>query len=300
MRENILVSCTVLTYNSASTVIETLESIKAQTYSPIELIISDDCSKDNTVEKCREWLQNNKERFVRVELLTVDKNTGVSANGNRAVAACKGVWRKGIAADDKLLPKCVENFIDFVAEHPEARWVSSKMRAYRNTFDEENYLEDAFKGNKSFFELDVKGQLNKMATWNRISAPSLFFNTDFFNELGGYNSEYAFEDYPFFVKALEHGYKCYFMDKETVSYRIHDSISHTKGQLFNYAFMQESKRFHIKQLFKYLTWRQKLAQRTIWKVQDSFETLRLNKETRFTSFLYDSLYKILNRLGGLR
>ena len=45
-----LVSIVVATYNSAKTVIETLESIKAQTYDNIELIVSDDCSQDNTID----------------------------------------------------------------------------------------------------------------------------------------------------------------------------------------------------------------------------------------------------------
>ena len=39
-----LVSVVVVTYNSSLTVIATLESIKAQTYKSIELIVSDDCS----------------------------------------------------------------------------------------------------------------------------------------------------------------------------------------------------------------------------------------------------------------
>lgn len=57
---NPLVSIQVVTYNAAKTILETLESIKAQTYPPIELIISDDCSRDNTVEICREWVMDNR------------------------------------------------------------------------------------------------------------------------------------------------------------------------------------------------------------------------------------------------
>ena len=69
-----LVSVTVITYNSSKTVLETLDSIKAQTYQNLELIVSDDCSTDDTVELCRNWIEQNKERFVRTELLTVEKN----------------------------------------------------------------------------------------------------------------------------------------------------------------------------------------------------------------------------------
>lgn len=58
--EQPLVSVSVITYNSAKTVLETLESIKAQTYQNLELIVSDDCSTDNTVELCRNWIEQNK------------------------------------------------------------------------------------------------------------------------------------------------------------------------------------------------------------------------------------------------
>ena len=125
---NPLVSVGVLTYNSSKTVLETLESIKAQTYQNIELIISDDASKDNTVEICKEWVEKNKDRFVRCEILTVPENTGIPANVNRRIAASRGEWSKGIAADDALLPDCIENFINYVKEHPEAEIIFAKAK----------------------------------------------------------------------------------------------------------------------------------------------------------------------------
>ena len=85
-----LVSVFVVSYNAADYICETLESIKAQTYQNIELIVSDDHSSDQTVELANEWIESNKERFVRTELITVDHNTGVSANYNRAIRACRG------------------------------------------------------------------------------------------------------------------------------------------------------------------------------------------------------------------
>ena len=51
-----LVSVVVLAYRSADTIIETLESIKKQTYPKIELIVTDDCSPDNTVEVVENWI----------------------------------------------------------------------------------------------------------------------------------------------------------------------------------------------------------------------------------------------------
>ncbi|MBR5577209.1 MAG: glycosyltransferase [Bacteroidaceae bacterium] len=51
------VSIVVITYNSSKYVLETLESVKAQDYPNIELIVSDDRSTDNTFELVNQWIE---------------------------------------------------------------------------------------------------------------------------------------------------------------------------------------------------------------------------------------------------
>ena len=296
MVDDILISCTVASYNSSKTVLETLESIKAQTYRNIELIVSDDCSTDNTVELCRDWMEKNKDRFVRTELITVEKNTGVCENGNRAWRACRGVWQKGLAADDILLPNCVEDFVGFVCEHPDSMWVSSYVRTYLETFEEKNCNKRNYVIYRPFFDLPVEEQLKLYAIRNYLVAPSLFFKVDLKRELGGYNTNYVYEDYPFYLKALEHGYKCYFMDKETVCYRIHQSMSNSLDRLFNYDMIVKGRVFHEEQCFKHLTKRQIIGQQTTWKLQDIIVKLNLNKKNRVSEFLYYKLCALINRV----
>ena len=122
----ILVSVFVITYNSSRFVLEALESIKNQTYKHIELIISDDCSTDSTVDLCKNWIEKNKERFVNSTIITVSANTGVSANCNRAVTAAKGNWLKGIAGDDVLLPNCIQDNVNYILQNPAVFFVQSK------------------------------------------------------------------------------------------------------------------------------------------------------------------------------
>ena len=289
MYNDVLVSCCVLAYNSAKTILETLDSIKAQTYQNIELIISDDYSTDNTVELCREWIEQNGKRFVRVELLTVDHNTGICANCNRVLNASQGVWRKGIAADDKLLPNCVKDFMEFVATNPDARWISSNMRVYKETFEECNYLSNSFTAERSFFELTAEEQFKKIVTANHIKAPSLFYSVALLREVGGYDNSYTFEDYPLYVRILEKGYKCYFMDKETVCYRLHQSFSNSSDKLFNYNRSSEYRSFQENILFNYLSRRQIKRQRHFWKIQDFIEQHGLNKKTKLMTFIYARL-----------
>ena len=55
-----LVSVIAVTYNSSAYILETLESIKNQTYSNLEIIITDDCSTDITISTINNWLESNK------------------------------------------------------------------------------------------------------------------------------------------------------------------------------------------------------------------------------------------------
>lgn len=295
MDTNVLVSCSVITYNSASTVLETLDSIKEQTYPTIELIVSDDCSNDNTVKICQEWISKNKERFVRVQMITIDYNTGLSANANRALEACQGVWHKTIAGDDMLLPSCVEDFMNFVDKHPEMKWISSRARKYYETFEEKNCFARNFAPDPSFFKLDAEGQLKALIQCNILIAPTMFYMLSFEKSIG-YDTKYFFEDLPFYLTAYEKGEKCYFLDKETVCYRVHQSISSSTTKLFNYDSLQGYRKFRKERMLKYMNARQIRGQRLIWSLQDFFENHQLNKNNKVTSFFYNHLILIINKI----
>jgi len=216
-----LVSVPVVTYNSSKTVIETLDSIYNQTYPNIELIVSDDSSPDNTVELVRDWLETHKERFARVELITVEKNTGVSANSNRSENACTGVWRKGIAGDDILLPNCIQDCMDYVTEHPDTIWLFGKMEAFGSTEEENKRVAALF--DYSFFSKTQEEQLHRLIfDGNCIPAPASFVHIQRDKETGVKNDERIpmMEDWPKWINLLRAGVKLHFIDKTIVRYRI--------------------------------------------------------------------------------
>lgn len=112
--DNPLVSVVVITYKSANTILETLESFKQQTYKNIELIVSDDCSPDNTVEVVEEWIKNNSSYFVTVQLLKNSQNIGPSGNLNRGIKAATGEWIKSLAGDDTVTPDAIAKYVEYL------------------------------------------------------------------------------------------------------------------------------------------------------------------------------------------
>jgi len=98
--ENPLVPVIISTYNSSRFAIETSESVKSQTYRNLELLIPEDCSTDNTVKNCENWIALNDRQFIDTRIMTSKINTGILGNANRGLMNVKGTWLKFIAADD--------------------------------------------------------------------------------------------------------------------------------------------------------------------------------------------------------
>lgn len=232
-----LVSVTVVTYNSSRFVLETLDSIKAQTYPRLELVISDDCSGDDTVELCRDWIRQNGDRFERTAILEVPENTGVSGNCNRAESACRGEWVKLIAGDDLLEADCIESNMHFVSEHPDAGFIFSRIRAF-GASEETNrrFSEEIF--DYGFITRPNEEQLHRLIfRMNYIPAATFFYSAAKAREFGMKNDERIplMEDYPKWIDLLRKGARFSFLDKETVRYRLReDSLSTSSEQSERY------------------------------------------------------------------
>jgi len=241
-----LVSIVVITYNSSKFVVETLESTRAQTYQNIELIISDDCSTDNTIEICKEWIDQNEDRFVRIEIITSPKNTGIAANCNRGLAAVKGEWIKYIAGDDMLTTNCLQLNLEFTQRVPAARFVFSTRQII-----EDNELVDRF-NYSTFVNYSKRKQVKYILLSNQISATSSFIHSETLKILGSWDETFPMmEDYPMWVKALLKGHKIYGFNDLTCYYRIHNSnISLSSSKIFNEQFHKTLRKFYVRVLLK--------------------------------------------------
>lgn len=216
-----LVSIYTLTYNSSKTILDTLESIYRVNYPNIELIVSDDKSKDNTIEVVRDWVESHRDRFKRIEVLTVPQNTGVAKNQKRAVAACRGKWIKNIAGDDALFPDSIDKLLKFVAEHPEARMIQAKTARYDTYLDDEHFIEIHGSKDEPINKVSTaKQQFDILLCWSCIDAPAMFYHHSVFDipdfKTCGYK---GLEDYPWFLRYTYLGHKIYFCDEVVSKYR---------------------------------------------------------------------------------
>ena len=217
------VTVAVITYNSSRTVLQTLESIKAQTYERIRLIISDDCSTDDTIRVCKKWINRNSTRFVSTDIVTVSVNSGVSGNCNRAFDSCQSDYLKMIAGDDCLLPDCIENNISFMLNNPSSVVVFSKMKFFGSKREVKRYSSYFSPYFFSFFDLPADEQHKRLVeVANCLPAPTSFFRASKVRELDlRFDERVPFmEDWPLWIKLTEKGVRMDFFHKETVCYRV--------------------------------------------------------------------------------
>jgi glycosyltransferase involved in cell wall biosynthesis len=283
-----LVTVCVITYNSSKFILETLDSIKAQTYGNIELIVSDDCSTDNTVSICQEWINKNTKYFKRCCIDHGEINRGIPANCNKGIKQCFGEWVKLIAGDDILAPTCIEDLVNAISEEKDI--IVGQIQAFY--IHNDNVKKAQFISNKRipFFSKTAERQ-HKILLINSFNfSPGAFVRRKLYDRIGLYDEKYPMiEDLPFWLKATKSGVKIYFCNHIVVYYRTHhESCVFTNKGFFNTRFCDCLIRLH-KDMYKEIPFyyvvfygRELLFRITYFLIVNLFHNNN-NKYTRFIS-----------------
>jgi glycosyltransferase involved in cell wall biosynthesis len=105
-----LVSIITPTYNSSQFIVETIESILAQRYTNWELLITDDCSTDNTIEIIQLYINKDS----RIKLFQLEKNSGAGPARNNSIKEARGRFIAFCDSDDLWYPEKLEQQITFM------------------------------------------------------------------------------------------------------------------------------------------------------------------------------------------
>ena len=243
-KNDVLISIIVLTFNSSLTVIETLDSIKEQTYSNIELIITDDGSSDTTIDICRKWLDLNGKYFNNNQLITVKCNTGTPASCNRALNASNGEWIKIIAGDDVLKKECIKVNIKYISTNREIEILQTDADMYIDFFEEANFKSTIPTNFKEFFDLkEGKDQYDFLKNVGyALCTPAIFLKKSIVEKVGGFDERFRFlEDLPLWLNLTKANKKFYYHPVSTVNYRSHDkSVAKDGKKYMNARFAKDA------------------------------------------------------------
>lgn len=111
MRSEPWVSICIPAYNSEKFIEETLRSVLTQSYRNIEVVISDDCSVDNTAQIVNSFKDG------RIRFFKNEQNLGVEKNWNKTLGLASGKYCKLMGADDVLYPTFIEEQVN-ILENP--------------------------------------------------------------------------------------------------------------------------------------------------------------------------------------
>ena len=294
---DILVSVIISSYNSSQFIVETLESISDQTWKDIELIITDDCSADDTVEVCRKWIDENKQRFINACIITSNINTGVSANANRGLSVAKGEWIKFLGADDTLKQDCIEENMLRIISDPGIRVLFSKVDIYNNDFSPDNLLSTSREDTSDPWSImatdrSADSQYKMLLISDRLKyTPSVFLHREALLSVGGFDERFRLlEDYPLWLNLTKNGHRLYYMDKVTVNYRQHSKAINNTGTSYlvnlNYFRTEEFRKIYT---YPSLPVDVRLSQRFRWYTSQVFRWDYINRDRQAGRFLLNLL-----------
>ena len=217
-----LISIIVLSYNSESTIIKTLDSILNQTYKSLEIIVTDDCSNDATIDLVKEWKARHSS-IINVVIVTTSQNTGVSANANRGLKAANARIVKILAADDTLEPNAISLYWKYYKNDHKKVIYQSKVNLIdendQQIVSDSNSMYPNLK--RMYYKMKSEKQRMDLLKSNFIVSPAIgLISMETFKRCGYYDERFSMiEDYPFFLKLSEHGYTFKLINHKLVNYR---------------------------------------------------------------------------------
>lgn len=233
MREK-LVSVIMGAYNCEKYIDRAIQSIVNQTYSNWELIICDDCSKDNTYS----ILDNYSQKDSRIKVLKNETNMKLAYTLNKCLSVAKGEYVARMDADDISLPERLRIQTDFLNRNSEYSLVSCRSMV----FDESGDLYIRGKEWEPTCKSMIKG--------SPFMHPTIVMRREVYDTLQGYTVSKRTErgqDLDLWYRFFEKGYKGYILND--VLYKYHESqndfkkrtvktaIGYVKTNLYGYRLL---------------------------------------------------------------
>ena len=217
-----LVSVIIASYNHAPYIEACIQSVLAQTYPNIELLVVDDGSSDGSVARI-EALQRLHGFDFRVQA-----NKGLTQTLNDMIDRAKGSLIAPFGSDDIMLPQRIATQVAYMADKPEVGICAGDIQtidgqgrpraAPRGLPQRRLNFEDVFLGRKP-----------------GAPAPTLLFRREALEQVGSYEPDIRLEDLMIELKITHAGYFIDIMSEPLALYRVHESNTYK-----NYRFMVDN------------------------------------------------------------
>lgn len=216
----VLVSILIPVFNAEKYLNSAIESVSAQSYRDLEIIVVNDGSTDGSATILRDLAAKDS----RIVIIS-QPNGGISSALNRGIAAASGSYIARMDADDLMSPNRIATQVQFLEANPDLGFCSSSI----TLIDEAGVAFDTYcpePVTRSSLERKIK--LREVITYTH---PTVTFRTAVGRSLGGYQSQFEpCEDMEFFGRFITSGAPGLVIPEILLNYRVHSgSISGTKA-----------------------------------------------------------------------
>jgi glycosyltransferase involved in cell wall biosynthesis len=218
-----LVSLLLTSYNHERFVRQALDSVLAQNYSNLDVIITDDYSTDASAAVIEAWLA---ETGYPATFIANKTNRGICAVRNTALAHARGKYICTLAADDwyeddhvSLHVSAFENMTNDVA------FIFSQV----NVVDSDGVLIPQSDKNsvETIMQNLTTPLFERLLSGNFITAPATTIRRSALDAVGGYDESLYFEDWDMWLR-LSHQFEAVFVPGAVSNYRVlQTSMSHS-------------------------------------------------------------------------
>lgn len=228
-----LVSTIIPVYNRAGMLREAVASVLAQTYRPIEIIIVDDGSTDDTARVSDELAQTNPQELRVIH----QSNTGPGLAREAGRQAARGEFIQYLDSDDLLLPEKFQKQVAGLRAHPECGVSYGKTR-YRHADGRVETL--AWKGSGAKIETMFPAFL--LSRW--WDTPTPLYRAGVCDKAGPWTDLKLEEDWEYDCRVASLIVRLHYCDEFIVEVRDHNEGRLCKGEAFDPARMRERARSH--------------------------------------------------------
>lgn len=241
-----LVSIITINFNQSEYTIQMIESLKQCNYNNIEIIVVDNASTSDNVDRI-------KEIFPEIILLKLTENLGFAGGNNKGLALAKGEYFLLLNNDTEVIPNFLQEMIAIFEQYPDAGMVSPRL----NYFNSKNKKTIQFAGarkisvltgrgsNIGWGEID-NGQYNYVRESEYAHGAALMFNYRVLNILGCMPDQYFlyYEEHDWCTAMRKRGLKAYYCGTTLVYHK--ESISVGKNSLLKTYYMNRNRIMYLR------------------------------------------------------
>lgn len=213
-----LVSIIMPTFNAETTVIESINSIIAQTHTNWELLVTDDCSSDSTMDILSAFSDSDP----RIKVFQNSQNSGAAVSRNKSIENAKGVFLAFLDSDDVWYPSKLKTQVAWMNKNQE---VSFSFTAYELVNSNSESLNKIVDLQGDGLKFSYKDMLFKRAT---LGCSTVMLKREAFDDLFMPLIRTG-QDYALWLKLLKQDRYAYLINVVLTKYRIMpNSISRNK------------------------------------------------------------------------